>query len=272
MKHSLLDKIRIYLLHVRLIAKSNFMYKFNSLTIGFAVIVREAINIAVIYLLFAKFSNIKAWNIDELLFLYSFLFLSYSLVTFLFAGIRDFESVVYEGEFDRYLLRPLGPLFQVISSKADYAATFGHGIIGMALFCVSANAVGIEWNARNILFLAASIAGGVMIQTSLFLIASTFSFWTVKTMSIRNILFFSTRRFAGYPISIYPVLIRVTIIYLIPFAFVNYFPVQYFLNKPDVVDYPGFFYFLAPLVGVFMLFVSNIFWRVGVKNYTSVGN
>lgn len=272
MRHSTWDKMKIYCRYGQLILKSNYMYKFNSLTIGLAVMVRELINLVAIYLLFTRFSHLQNWNIKELFFLYSFLFLSYSLVTFLFAGIRDFESIVYEGEFDRYLLRPLGALFQVISSRADYAATFGHGMIGVLLFLVSANAVGVPWNAANLLFLLFTIAGGVMIQASLFMIASTFSFWTVRTTNIRNILFFNTRKFAGYPVSIYPMVIKITVIYVIPFAFVNYFPALYFLHKPDAQNYPPAIYFLTPVVGLAMLFVSCLFWRAGIDNYTSVGN
>lgn len=270
-KHSAIDVIRIYFFYVRLIAKSNFEYRFNSILIGFAVFLREFVNIAVIYFLFTKFASLQGWSLNELFFLYSFLFLSYSLVAFFFTGIRDFENMVYEGDFDRFLCRPLGPLLQVIACKSDYAAALGHSAIGILLFFASANSVGISWNLPNMLYLISSITGGVMIQAAIFLIASSFSFWTIKTTNIRNLLFFNTRKFSGYPLTIYPFFVRLIIIYIIPFAFVNFFPAQYFLEKSDMA-FSRLHLYLTPIVGVLMSFAAYLFWKRGIRNYLSVGN
>lgn len=272
LRHSVLDKINLYFLFVKLIAKSNLQYRFNTLAIAFAVLCREGVNIAAIYFLFHKFSDLQGWKINELFFLYSFLFLSYSLVTFLFTGIRDFESMVHKGDLDRLFIRPLGLLFQVIVSKSDYAATIGHGAIGIVLFVISANSVNIEWNLTNIIFLLLVIIGGVLIQASLFMISSSLGFWTIKIANIRNMIFFNTRRFAGYPISIYPAFIRMVIIYVVPFAFVNYFPAQFFLRKSDGLMFSSLFFYLTPFVGLSMFIFANAFWGCGVRRYSSVGN
>jgi ABC-2 type transport system permease protein len=79
------------------------------------------------------------------------------------------------------------------------------------------------------------------------------------------------RKVATYPISIFKSFIQYFIIFIVPFAFVNYFPAEFLMNKIDNV-YPNFVYYLAPFVGVAMYTLAYIFWRIGLKHYKSSGN
>nr|WP_275901657.1 ABC-2 family transporter protein [Paenibacillus sp. SYP-B3998] len=230
------------------------------------------ISVIVMFLILLRFLHIRGWELNELMFLYSFLFLSYSLFVFLFAGVRDFDGMVHSGEFDRFLTRPLGLLFQIIASRVDYPATLGHGIVGILLFMNTAFSVGIDWNLTNIIFYILALLGGAVIQASIFMLSACFSFWSVKTENLRNLIFFNSRRIAGYPLSFYPGIIQKLLIYMIPFSFVNYFPTQYFLNKADAGQFWSGYVYLTPVVGIVMFGIVYTFWNYGVKNYTSTGN
>ena len=67
-------------------------------------------------------------------------------------------------------------------------------------------------------------------------------------------------------------LIQTIMIYVVPFAFVNYFPAQYLLRKPDMAQYPAIYMYLAPIVGVIVYGAAYIFWSISVKRYQSTGN
>ena len=95
-------------------------------------------------------------------------------------------------------------MYQVISARVDYCATLGHGAVGVILFMKTYNAVGINWDWQKVTYYIAALIGGAIIQVSLFMVSSCFSFWTIKTINLRNLIFFNSRRFAGYPISFYP--------------------------------------------------------------------
>jgi len=60
--------------------------------------------------------------------------------------------------------------------------------------------------------------------------------------------------------------------YIVPFAFVNYFPAQYLLRKKDMADYPQIYMYFAPLIGVVLYLISYAFWRISIKHYKSTGN
>lgn len=110
-----------------------------------------------------------------------------------------------------------------------------------------------------------------MPQASIFLFASCFSFWTVKTDNLRNMIFFNARRFSGYPISFYPGIIQKLLMFVIPFAFVNYFPAQFYLNKAEINSFWNGFLYLSPAVGAIMFVLVYMFWRQGVRHYSSTG-
>jgi ABC-2 type transport system permease protein len=252
--------------------KTTLEYKFDRSFITLAIFCREMISVVVMFLILTRFLHIRGWELNELMFLYSFLFLSYSLFVFAFAGVRDFDGMVHSGDFDRFLTRPLGLMYQIISARVDYPATLGHGIVGVFLFVNTAFSVGINWNLPNTLFYISAIIGGAIIQASIFLLSACFSFWTVRTENLRNLIFFNSRRIAGYPISFYPGFIQKLLIFVVPFSFVNYFPAQFYLRKEDVQQYWSGFLYMTPIVGIVLFLLVYALWRFGVRNYTSTGN
>ena len=267
-----MEEIRITLQCLKMSILTRMQYRVDTLVATLAVFVRESTNIIVIYLALLKFDKINEWNVDEMLFLFSLLFLTYALVVSLFADLRDFSSMIREGRFDRLMIRPRGLLLQLILNNADLMASAGHGTLGILLFVISAGRVGIQWNAVTILYYIGAIIGGVLIQGGMFIFFSSLSFYFVETNSIREIFYWNMRKFAGYPISIYSKLIQNLMIYVVPFAFVNYFPAQYLLRKPDMANYNEMYMYIAPMVGVVIYILAYGFWRISVKRYKSTGN
>lgn len=267
-----MGELRIAIQSLKMSILARLQYRADSIVATLAVFMREAAGIIVIYLALLKFDNINKWNVDEMLFLFSLLFITYSIIVVLFADLRDFSCMIREGRFDRLMVRPRGLLFQLISNNADVIAACGHGMLGLVLFVVSAGRVGIHWDFLTVIYYISAIAGGVLIQGGMFIIFSSLSFYFVETGSIRNIFYWNMRRFAGYPISIYNKLIQCVMIYVVPFAFVNYFPAQYLLRKPDMEGYPEIYMYIAPLVGIVIYMAAYAFWRISVKHYKSTGN
>ncbi|PYG89572.1 ABC-2 type transport system permease protein [Ruminiclostridium sufflavum DSM 19573] len=267
-----IELLKILFVFFKMNLKSMLEYKFDRFFIALAIFVREMVSIVVMFLILTRFVTIGGWTMHEMFFLYSFLFLSYSIFVFFFTGIRDFDDMVYQGTLDRYLIRPLGLMFQVVAARVDFAAILGHGTVGILLFTYSCKAVGIVWDFKSVTYYISALIGGAIIQAALFMISSCFSFWTIRTVNLRNLIFFNCRRFAGYPISFYPGLVQKLLIFVVPFAFVSYFPAQYFIRKPDLDMFWNGYLYLTPLVGAAMFVLVYIFWRAGLKRYSSAGN
>lgn len=268
----MIDTIHLMVVYSKTIAKAWFQYRVDAVLRSLAVFLREATGIMVIYFTLLKFDTLNEWNIYEMLFLYSLLFLTYGLMIIFFTGLRDFGYTVRDGSFDRFFLRPRGILFQLIFVNADWFAAVGHGGLGITLFLLSAGKVGIRWNMSSILYCIINVAGGVLIQGAVFLVLAALNIYLFQTDSLKELLYWNPRKFAGYPISIFRKGIQFLMIYVMPFAFVNYFPVQYYLRKSDMGQYPQIYMYLTPVIGVLMYAGAYVFWRYSLRFYKSSGN
>lgn len=266
------DAFSMFLYYTKITIKSWFQYKVDAVLRSLAVFLREATGIIVIYFTLLKFDNINGWNINEMLFLFSLLFITYGILIIFFTGLRDFGSSVQNGSFDRLILRPRGLLFQVIASNSDWFAAIGHGFLGITLFIISANNVGIVWNVKTIVYYIFAVIGGVLIQGAIFLFLASLNFFLIQTDNLKGLLYWNMRKFAGYPISIFHKVIQVLIIYVVPFAFVNYFPAQFLLRKEDMVNYPATYMYIAPFIGIILYLLAYVFWRYSFRYYKSTGN
>lgn len=266
------DTIHLIAVYSKTTMKAWFQYRIDAILRSLAVFLREATGIIVVYFALLKFDTLGGWNIYEMLFLFSILFLTYGIMIIFFTGLRDFGKTVRDGSFDRFLLRPRGLLFQIIFVNSDWFAAIGHGGLGVALFLISAGKAGIKWDVNSALYYIFVIAGGVLIQGAIFLFIAVLNIYLLQTDSLKEMLYWNMRKFAGYPISIFHKVIQTLMIYVMPFAFVNYFPAQYLLRKDDMNDYPEIYMFITPIVGIMMYLLAYVFWRCSIKHYKSSGN
>ncbi len=269
MKSDLLSLSAVY---TRMIFRSWFQYKVDAILRSLAVFMREATAIIVIFFTLLKFDTLNGWNIYEVLFLSSLVYVTYGILIIFFTGLRDFGNTVRSGGFDRYILRPRGLLYQLIFANADWFAAVGQGGLGIVLFIISASKVGIIWTPFRILYYILTITGGVLIQGAIFLFLATLNIYLLETNALKEVFYWNTRRFACYPISIFHKAIQFLMTFVVPFAFVNYLPAQYLLRKDDMVSYPAIFMYITPLVGLLMYLLAYAFWRFSIKYYKSSGN
>lgn len=266
------DIFHMIKMYTKTTIKSWFQYKVDAILRSLAVFLRESTSIIVIYFTLLKFDSLNGWDMHEMLFLFSLIFLTYGILIIFFTGLRDFGFTVRNGTFDRFILRPRGILFQIICMDSDWFAAIGHGGLGIVLFVLSASKVGIEWNFTTIVYYICAVIGGVLIQGAIFLLLATLNFYFISTNSLKQLLYWNARKFAGYPISIFHKGIQIFMICIMPFAFVNYFPAQYLLRKPDMAQYPMVFLYLTPVVGGLMYLSCYAFWRYSLRYYKSSGN
>jgi ABC-2 type transport system permease protein len=61
------------------------------------------------------------------------------------------------------------------------------------------------------------------------------------------------------------------VIFVVPIAFVGYFPSLYVLGKEDPLGLPAALQFASPLVAVAAGLVAGLVWRTAVRRYRSAG-
>ena len=84
--------------------------------IGFILV--QGVGIVFIGLVFNSIPTLKGWSFYEILFIYGFAQIPRGIDHVFTDQLWIFSwKTIVQGEFDRYLVRPLNPLFQVICSK-----------------------------------------------------------------------------------------------------------------------------------------------------------
>lgn len=102
---------------------------------------------------------------------------------------------------------------------------------------------------------------------------ASLSFFIVKTDNLRNVLYWNIKSFMGYPISIYPKLIQYFVVYIIPLAFVNYFPSQLLMGVfKEGNIFPAVYISISAALGMVLFGLSYLFWRFSLRFYASTGS
>jgi ABC-2 type transport system permease protein len=166
--------------------------------------------------------------------------------------------------------RPVNIVVQVLGD--DFILRrLGRVAQGVAIFVVAVNLADIQWTLGKLLYLPLVFLGMIAFFGGLFVVGATITFWTVESIEVINIFTYGGSELISYPMHVYPDWLRQLFSYVIPAAFLSYYPALYFLEKPDPFGLPPFVRFLSPVAGGAVLLAAMAFWRFGVRHYRSTG-
>lgn len=226
----------------------------------------QASGIIFLYLIFQQIPNLQGWTFDQLIFIYGFAQIPRGIDHLFTDNIWLVAwRIVINGEFDRYMLRPMNVFFQVIAEKLQPDA-LGEILIGTILVIISVQKGVAALTPVNVLLFMVSMLAGALIYTSIKLFFASFALWIKQSGPLLQVAY-EMAEFAKYPSEIYHKGIQFIITWVIPFAFVAYLPASYFLGKGN-----------AAVVGIECA-IAIVFWSVaygvfnyGLKFYESAGN
>jgi ABC-2 type transport system permease protein len=230
-----------------------------------------ALDFAMVAILLTRFRAIGGWTLAEVAFLYGSASVSLSLAELFIGAFDNFEQWVVRGDFDRVLLRPLPVVFQMMTGSL-VLRRFGRSIQGALALAVSLALLRPAWDFGHFVFFGVMLAGGAIFFMAIFVLGATFSFWSPQSAELSNIFTYGGQFMTSYPMHIYEAWLRSIFTFVIPMAFINYYPALYLLNKPDPAGLPGWLPFLAPFVALLTFGVALRVWRFGVRHYQSTGS
>jgi ABC-2 type transport system permease protein len=112
-----------------------------------------------------------------------------------------------------------------------------------------------------------------LIDFGINLAIATSSFWFIRNDTLRWVIMSLEQEFSRYPISIYQRGVRVILAFVLPFAFMNYFPATFLLHKhEDGLHLNPIVGLFTPVVGACVLAAAYAFWRIGLNRYQGTGS
>lgn len=260
------QKVKLYRHYISIVVRGMMQYKTSLAltTIGQFLV---SFNVFLgIYFLFRRFHQVKGYSYSEVLLCYAIVLMEFSLAEIWARGFDTFSGIVRKGEFDRILVRPQGEILQVLGSKFELNR-LGRLFQAAVVFLYAVCTVEVHWTTGKVLTVALMLAGGVAVFFGLFLIYAALCFFTLEGLEFMNVLTDGAREYGKYPLDIYGKrLLRLATV-IVPYALIQYYPLQYILGR---VSNPV--YIFLPLLAVVFLAPCYGLWRIGVRHYQSSGS
>lgn len=260
--------LRLYYKLIRASFRSQLQYKASFLMLSFASFISIFMDFIGVWVLFSRFKIVKGWDFDEILILYGIVHMGFAIAEGFARSFDKFSLLVKSGDFDRILLRPLGSLFQVATSRIE-VYKIGRFLQGLTILIFGYIRLHLSFFSLSTLMILFSILGTVALFYGIFIIQASLVFWTKETLELMNIATYGSREVGQYPMSIYNIAFRIFFTVALPLACVSYFPVASFLQHDNISWKTGLF---TPLFGFVFLFLSCKFWKKGVHYYCTLGN
>jgi ABC-2 type transport system permease protein len=249
--------------------KKQVQYKLNFLFLCIAVAPIHLIQLLFSWIIVKEFGGVAGWSFWELSFLYAVLLTSYSIAQIFFRQFRSIDNLIVSGGLDKYFIQPLSIAYNLIFSQLNLMEVISQLLPSVIVLIVTCIKLNIVWNFCRIVMLIIAIVAGTAIQACIFCLIGFISFWTVKSVVFED-LFYTFKDFLNYPLSIYSKYIRGGLTYILPLAFVNYYPVLYILYKKEAEN--SILPFLSPLVAFILVVLTVCISKRAFKNYSSTGS
>ena len=237
---------------------------------GFTIVYHATAVIA-LWVTLQKFPSINGWDFRQTAFMYGLWMLGHALHNTVFFTVGSVPEFIREGRFDRFLIRPLDPLFSALTVPQQIFPD--ELLLAIAFFCAVTPYSGVHVDPFFVLFVPLVAIGGALIDFGINLAIATASFWFIRIDSLRWVIMSLEQEFSRYPISIYQRGVKVALAFILPFAFMNYFPATYLLHKRE----DGFHLnpaigLFTPVVGIVWAGAAYLFWRRGLNRYQGTGS
>jgi ABC-2 type transport system permease protein len=227
--------------------------------------------IAALYIVLRAFPSMNGWSFRDMAFLYGLWMVAHALNNTFFGTIGDIPERIRDGDFDRFLVRPLDTLFQAITLPGQIFPD--ELLLALVYFCGAVWYSRVHVDAVFVALVPLITVGGALIDLAFSLIISTVAFWFIRVDALRWMVLQLEQEFTRYPLSIYSRGVRLLLAFVFPFAFMNYFPATYFLHKTEAgLALPPAVGLGTPLIGIACVTLAYWFWRVGLDRYQGVGH
>lgn len=264
------DFITTYFVYIKTFLKSRAEYKVSFVLGMLSNFYCYFITYMSYWVLVNGVDTIEGWDFSDMSILYGMSLLTYSVSgTLLWYSAYSLEDLIISGQLDIMLLRPQGMIRQMMFRR--FGDTFLGQIVVTVIFLAVAFASRTELlNVQTMIYLLLAIIGGIFMQTGSMILFGAFSFWTMKSGALIDLLFYDLRNMTNYPLALYPKALRIFLTFVLPWAFINYYPTLFITGKNGTV-YETVLGMIAPLVGVLWFLLAMVVFRLGLKHYTGAG-
>jgi ABC-2 type transport system permease protein len=187
------------------------------------------------------------------------------MIALIWPNTEKFNQSIRDGSMDYTLLQPINSMFLVTFSRITVWRAWDL-ILAAILIVVGINLSGDTTTPLSILtFILLTISGGIVIY-SLWIVLIALTFWFTKFDN--NVTILQALLDAGrYPVTVYPVWLRILVTFIIPIAVATTVPLQALRGD---LSLSRALMFVA--IGIVSFLVASQVWKRGLKQYSGASS
>jgi ABC-2 type transport system permease protein len=248
-------------LKMRLAYRVDFLIDMSANLFGMAV------QLSMLTVIFGKIDALRGWSFEQVLFIYGFSLLPLGFFNIVSINLYRFaEKYIADGNFDRVLLRPINALAQVLFESFNVSG-LNEILLGCGVMIYAGTRLGLDFGPGDAAALLVLASTAAFIYTGVFLGLTSVSFWHEDRMGLSPPVY-NVIRFSRYPLTIFSPLVRLFLTFVLPFAWVAFYPAAWFIGTPEFRRFSWF----TPLVGLAVFVLAYAIWKRGVRQYASTGS
>lgn len=266
MKRGLRYYSRIYFKILAQALKSKMSYRADFIISMVGIVFTNIAGFFSFWVIFKNFPEICGWDYKEMLFLYGFSLIALTPVQCLFDNNWQLRGHVYSGDFIKYCFKPINIFFYFISEDFDTKG-LGQLAFGVATLAYAWTALQIDFTFLVCVKLLIGLISASLFMIAILNISAAFCFYIIRAGFVM-ILMAKFKDFARYPITIFNGAFRIIFTFVIPIAFMAYYPSLEFIGGKE----PVFLTYFTPVYGIIFFYVSYKIWMLGAGKYSGTGS
>lgn len=258
--------INIYFKIIAQDIKSKMSYRSDFIISTVGMVATNIAGFIAFLIMFGKFPSINGWGYYEILFLYGFSLISITPTQCLLDNNWSLRRYVYDGDFVKYCFRPINLWFYYVSEVFDVKG-LGQLVFGFVTLIYAW--IKLSLPVTFLLIIATIIA---LITASLFMMAlqnaaAASCFWIQNSFWLLDISL-KMKDYAKYPVTIFNDVFKFIFTFILPVAFMAYYPSLAILRPDDV----PLLTWLSPVIGILAFYASYKLWMKGASKYDGSGS
>jgi ABC-2 type transport system permease protein len=249
--------------------RAAWVYRTSFITLVFANGLITGLDAVAIWIMFSQLDLLGGFGLHEVALLYGASSLGLGIADTLIGSVERIGEHIRSGRLDQMLTKPLPLLLQVC---ADQFTLRRLGRITQAAIVFAWAAAYVDWTPARVCVAVMMVVSGGAIFFGLFVAFSCIQFLTKDATEFANAFTYGGATLTQYPLTIFPRDLMRSLTFVVPVAFVNWYPCLFLLGRDDPFGLPGWLQLCSPVAAVAMTAVALLVWRAGVRRYTSTGS
>lgn len=222
-----------------------------------------------LWLMFHTVDALGGFTLTEIGLLYGATGIGIGVADLLIGSVERIGQHVRTGSLDSMMTRPVPLLVQVCADQFQLRRV-SRILQSVVVFAWAAWFV--DWTPLRVVVATEMVVAGSVIFFCLFVICSCVQFWTSDASEFANAFTYGGNTFTQYPLTVFPRELVKSLTFVLPIAFVNWYPCLYLLGREDPFGMPAFLQFASPVPAAVLCLATALVWRAGVRHYSSTGS